>query len=548
MSSAVNGTQELWLIKSANRVMGPFKLNEVIAGLQLKHFTIMDEISPPFGRWILIRDELALQAAVKEIRSRPDSVENTATLTQTLSSSMSMSQSLQGNLDKSKLSPQEQIKLLASQRQKLKKSGFRRIILGFFIVLVAAAGAVYVLNKNKLKESGKDVLAQSLQLKSLGFYDRAFALLTRLKSSEKSTPQVDLELAIYQIVLQNQNVLGRKNIERLLNQVDSKESQASAYTALALSYYNEFDYKNAIENINKALSVDSGYLPAMINKAIINFSNGTPEVAEQSFEPVMNQTNNGVVVIGSTLASIEVNRKGLMPKRILPVLLQMLDEYLKNNYDLQQEAYILKAYINTTLGKKINKNEEVLNLLNSDLESGQGHRYDLLVDRSFLSWKNLLNYCQTVVESEADNLLYRSLLAYCYSKAGNDLEAKKVILEAEVEAPRNPHVAAIKAYVMRLLGQDAESQASLGVALSDRNILSAWLLKSKYCEKEKNDNCVQEALMQLMSVNSRSLPSYVGMAKLELRKGNKKAAQDWVSRGQALSTTFIPLWELKSSL
>ena len=99
-SSTTKSTTDQWLIKSANRVMGPFKLNEVIVGLQLKHFTIMDEISPPFGRWVLIRDELALQTAVKEIRSRPEISENTATLTHTLSSSMNVSLSIKEAIEK----------------------------------------------------------------------------------------------------------------------------------------------------------------------------------------------------------------------------------------------------------------------------------------------------------------------------------------------------------------------------------------------------------------------------------------------------------------
>ena len=73
-------------------------------------------------------------------------------------------------------------------------------------------------------------------------------------------------------------------------------------------------------------------------------------------------------------------------------------------------------------------------------------------------------------------------------------------------------------------------------------------MKSKYCELGRNDACVQETLTQLMNINSRSLPAYVGMAKLELRRGNKKGAQDWVNRGQSLSSTFMPLWEVKNSL
>jgi len=549
MSSSMNGSSDQWLVKSANRVMGPFKLGEVVTGLKLKHFTIMDEISQPFGRWILIRDEVSLQEAVKEIRNRPDSVENTATLTQTMSQSLSQATSSElTSVDLAALTAQANAEKKQKSSRQSKKRRFSAFLRFIVILVIAAGGIYYGMMKKKQKDSIQDGLTQVLQLKSQGFYDRAFAMMTKFKSVEKNNPLLDMEIAIYQISIQNQNVIGRKSLEKIMNQIESKENQVSSYTAIALSYLNENDFKNAMDSLNQALSINANFLPALINKALIDLKNGRPEVAEQSFEPIINNTNNGTIIIGTSLASIEVNRKGLMPMRILPVLIQMLDEYLKNNFEYQQEAYLLKAYINNTLGRVDLRNQSMLDLLNSDLESGQGHRFDLLVDRTFLNWKNLLPYCQTISDSEPEFLLGKIFLAYCLSKAGLDLESKKLILETEAGAPRNPHVAAIKAYIMRLMGQESESQASLGIALSEKNILSAWLMKAKYCEAQKNEPCVQEALTQLLKMNTRSLPAYAGMAKFELRRGNKKDAQDWISKGLNLSQTFIPFWEIKNSL
>ncbi len=551
MSSSANGSNDQWLVKSANRVMGPFKLSEVVTGLKLKHFTIMDEISQPFGRWTLIRDETSLQEAVKEIRNRPDSIENTATLTQTMSQSLSRGSNESTNLDFTNLSLSSNganADKISKKNRRAKSSVFSKSLTFVVILLLLAGSGYYMTLRKKQKEGAQDGLNQVLQLKSQGFYDRAFALMTKIKSSEKNNPILDAEMAIYQISIQNQNVVGRKSLERIINQVDNKDYQTSISTAVALSYMNENDFKNASDWIQRALSINGQFLPAQINKALIELKNGSPEIAEQIFEPLLVNVNNGNIVLGSTLASIEVSRKGLMPVRILPVLVRMLDEYLKNNFEYQQEAQLLKAYIYNFLGKPDSRNEAVLDLLNSDLESGQGHRFDLLVDRSFLNWKNLLPYCQTVNDAEPDALLGRVLLSYCLSKSGMDLEAKKLILEIEVGSPRHPQVAAMKAYIMRLLGQESESQASLGIALAERKIQSAWLMKAKFCEAQKNETCVQETLMQLMKMNVRSLPAYVGMAKFELRRGNRKEASEWVSKGLGLSQTFIPFWEVKNSL
>lgn len=551
LGKSTNNPSDQWLIKSANRVMGPFKLSEVVMGLELKHFTVMDEIATPFGRWTFIRDEQALQAAVKDIRNRVESVENTATLTHTMTTSKSYgtvdsffdeTQARNQGISQSKNAREGR----PQERGRQKSSNL--LLIGIVLLAVAGLGAYYSLKKTKVRDANQDLMAQALQLKSQGFYERSFAILNKLRATDKDNPQLELEVATYQIALQNQNAAGRKNIEKILGQFEGKENEAVAYTAMALSFINENEFKSATEAINKALTVDSNFIPALINRSIIDFKNGFPELAEQNFEPLMNQNNNGLVVLGSALASLEVNRKGIMPKRILPVLLQSIDEYLKNNYAFQQEAYVLKAYIYNILNKPDLRQEAVLELLTSDLESGQGHRIDILVDRSVLSWKNLLPYCQTAIELAPKDVLNRSLLAYCLTKAGSDLEAKKTILEVEAEAPRDPYVAAIKAFIMKSLGQDSESRASLGVALGGKAIQSAWLMKAKYCEVDRDDSCAQEALSQLLSINSKSITAHLGMARLESRRGNKRTAAEWITKGQALSATFLPFWEIKNTL
>lgn len=550
MSKSLNNPSDQWLIKSANRVMGPFKYNEVVTGLHLKHFTVMDEISIPFGRWILIRDEQALQSAVKDVRNRADANENTHTLTQTMTSSLSVPEFMSGVDAPPPIPGEFNPRLLKDPKilAQIQKRSVNFLIGLILSVVCVSIGVYFYLGKKKIKDASQEGLAQALQLKEQGFYEKSFALLAKLKSGDKENSQIDLELAIFQIVLQNQNNSGRKSIEKILNQLDSKENIAVAHTAIALSYINENDFKSASDAINRALTLNATLVPALLNKAIIDFKNGNPDIAEKDFEPILNQANNGVVVLASTLASLEVSRRGLMPKRIFPVLIQVIDDYLKSNFEYQQECYVVKAYIYNILNKPQQRQEAVLQLLNSDLESGQGHRYDLLADRSILNWKNLLPYCQTSIEADPNDFYNRSLLAYCLSKAGNDEEAKKIILEAEAEAPRHPYVAAIKAYIMRTLGLDSESRASLAIAMGQKEILSAWLLKSKYCELDHKDECMQDSLNKLMEISPRSLPAYVSLARMENRRGNKRGAQDWIARGQSLSQSYIPLWEIKNSL
>lgn len=552
IGKAPMNSNDQWLIKSANRVVGPFKLTEIVMGLELKHFTVLDEISGPFGRWILVRDEQALQAAVKDIRNRAEAIENTATLTHTMTTTKS------ANAIEEHLAEKQSNSSIANGPKLLKEgktsvAGVRKstngLLVGLLVFLLSGIGTYYFYNKKRSKESAsQDGIAQAMQLKAQGFYDRSFALLNRLKLTDKENPVLDLQIGIYQIVLQSQNVVGRKTIERVLGQLENADQTVEAHTAIALSFINEGDFKNATESLRKALEINGQFVPALINKAIVDFKSNNLELAEQDFEPLMGLVDNGLVVLGSTLVSLDLNRRGSMPKRILPVISQFLEDYLKNNYQYQQETQILQAYVYYILNKPQQRQAAIRQLLTSDLESGQAHRYDLLSDRSILNWKNILFYCQAAVESEPREVLSRTFLAYCLSKAGNDFEAKRIILEVEAESPKDPHVAAIKAYIMKSLGQDAEARASLGVALGQRDILSAWLMKSRYCEVDRDDNCIRDTLGQILSINPRSLPAYVGMAKFESRRGNKKAAAEWIERGQAISSTYMPFLEMRNSL
>jgi hypothetical protein len=261
----------------------------------------------------------------------------------------------------------------------------------------------------------------------------------------------------------------------------------------------------------------------------------------------MNQTNNGTVILGSAMASMEVARKGGQAKQLPLTLIQSIDEYLKSNFEYQQELLVFKAYIYSTMSKSKERQDTINELLNSDLDSGKNHRYDILVDHSIFHWSNLLQYCQMAVENASRDLNNRSFLAYCMARAGREMDAKKIIVEAEVEAPRNPHLAAIKAFIMKSMGYDAEARASLGIALGQKEILNAWLLKARYCELDRDYNCMREALTQLLDMSPRSLPAYAAMAQLESLKGNRKGAMDWIARGQGISQTYVPFWEFKNS-
>lgn len=63
------GKDTLWLVKSGDRVLGPFATSEVIRRLRAKELVVIDEVIAPQTRWRHIRDEPLFSSVVDEIRT-----------------------------------------------------------------------------------------------------------------------------------------------------------------------------------------------------------------------------------------------------------------------------------------------------------------------------------------------------------------------------------------------------------------------------------------------------------------------------------------------
>ncbi len=68
-TAGVFGKEILWLVKSGDRVLGPFATPEVVRRLRSKELVVIDEVMAPQTRWRHIRDELSFSSIVDEIRT-----------------------------------------------------------------------------------------------------------------------------------------------------------------------------------------------------------------------------------------------------------------------------------------------------------------------------------------------------------------------------------------------------------------------------------------------------------------------------------------------
>lgn len=76
--------EKKWLIKSENRIMGPFGFDEVLDLLRKRQISIIDEVRDPETRWLYVRENPEFKNVVEEIRQEIDAKqESTKTLQNT---------------------------------------------------------------------------------------------------------------------------------------------------------------------------------------------------------------------------------------------------------------------------------------------------------------------------------------------------------------------------------------------------------------------------------------------------------------------------------
>lgn len=63
------GKDTLWLVKSGDKILGPFVTAEVVRRLRAKELVVIDEVISPQSRWRHIRDESIFSPVVEEIRT-----------------------------------------------------------------------------------------------------------------------------------------------------------------------------------------------------------------------------------------------------------------------------------------------------------------------------------------------------------------------------------------------------------------------------------------------------------------------------------------------
>lgn len=68
-----NSNEKKWLVKSENKILGPYSFDQIQDLLLKKQISIIDEVRDTETRWLYLRENINFKSVIDDIRSQLDS-------------------------------------------------------------------------------------------------------------------------------------------------------------------------------------------------------------------------------------------------------------------------------------------------------------------------------------------------------------------------------------------------------------------------------------------------------------------------------------------
>lgn len=408
--------EKKWLVKSENRILGPYNFDQIIDLIRKKQVSLIDEIRDPETRWLYVRENPELKSIVEEMRVEIDAhAENTKTL-QTASKSIDTSlqktitefnQYTDISLETQDITaineiitaptkiqmPIEKAKVYGVQNDEViqkKLSLFSNKILiisvvSIMTVLFSFFGYLFVQKRNIIKQEVEWTL-QIKKYKYLGLYTKAVDLFTKLPTANQKKLIPDL-LEIYPL-LEAVGLANPEDIKSIKSETGlSLEQKANIEIINFWLAMQQQNYGQAQEYLIKATALQPASLIIKENEALLYLKKRQYLDSFNIFKTIFNQEKNGRYLLGLVQAyyGLSNSEKSLHNKE----LLSDLEKYTTIYYDYKKEllmAQIALAHeLNESVIYKVAKNQ----FFNTPCQfSNKFTRPNLLVLNTY-AWKEL---------------------------------------------------------------------------------------------------------------------------------------------------------------
>lgn len=566
-----------WLVKTSQRVIGPVSANEIFRRLKSREINLIDEASSPGRRWQQIQIHPDFREFTDEIRRLLVSEETevswtpgSATQTLTDLSDADLTEELSdkiGNFTRTSEivvhelpveSRSESFNMGRFQAGSLsrnpafaKKADRTAKWLWLVTTIVFLAGAFVVWQKKTAPRDPRALSIESLRMQvpeqiEAGGYAEALSMLKSYFSDPMQSGELGLYMAPLLIQVEGQTVLGKRILAQLLK--NKQGDPKLELTAMGAADLIENQIESARQNLEKALSLDGGYAPALINMGITSFQLGKYKDAQSyAMKAIQVSPGDGEAQLLLAEAAVYMHQKTHAVTDLQQAITE-LTNYRAHQLNYEPEALFYTVYLDW-LKQNRKVNEEKLNaFLELDPLLTINHRHNVFIYKGHVQWSVLGRFCQQMADQMETSARTSVLKAVCFSKEGRKLEARTWAEKAVSQEPASALVQTWYSYILNENGMGDQASVALGRAaeLNRKNEHTLpILMQARFSQNAGDFEPAKQGWQRLFSLNERSISALGGLAQTQAALGARKEAIGYIDRGLQLSPDYIPLLKLK---
>jgi tetratricopeptide (TPR) repeat protein len=587
---------QVWIVKSAGLVLGPFSFVELTQALKDKTVSLLDEVRTPTTRWGFVRETPQLTELVKIIRETESKQSGrTARLiidgntdsegTESISATLKMIETtpapvsafsdeltrpistipatVEGKKNNSQNSarviagvvpqPHGQIEIPTFKNRKanilalIKSKKFLTLGAAAIVVLYLAVFFALPGKRHAVRSEGSsaELFKLAQRMKSIGFYDKALMMYERALGTKPADPLIKYEM----LPLYLQSESGTGKAQQLAKELVNDHSltpdmlaKVSNWSGIALMRQRLFPAAEAqFANAEREFPM---FTPIGINRAVNQYFLGQLQESIVALEALKDHgIAHPLIPLTQALATLYLPSEKLSTTD----LKNIIDE-LARGLSLHRDFATVSLLFIASLQDRGGANEEVNKTINRILEETPGidraYAHDLDEDFSVISWSRIKGVCENLAARHAMDAPGMALSVFCKIENEDWNAATGALNTALQRYPEDQHLLALQGVILKNQGNGHDAKD----ILANNQTRTGLLVRSQICLEEKDLPCSEAALQALLSKDGNDPEALTGLVQLDLLRNKRDLAQQTAERALSSTSNFRPLVEIREEM
>lgn len=553
-------SEQKYIVKSSNRVLGPYSIEEISTRVARREINMLDEIRTPEMRWCFVREVPAFHGLIERLRaeemSRGEHTQTSLTHTSRTMTSTGITAIEEADTpvpvvgrDKV-LSSQAStatygLRSPAARASTSSPASLVRMVLIGLLILVGVVAAIQYF-KPKSRAPGRAQMMEfaryAEELARLGRFSEALNFLKRDENNQYLSPDQLILKAKLLLIPPVQVVEARKALESMdKTQEDHLKNQITL--VLALIALREQRWSEADQGFRSLSGAKLFEVDSKLNNAVLRYLTGNAAQAFQVLSAISSSAPQRSFAVGLKGLSLLNDRSGTIPIRP-EAAAQEIEEVAESTREDRFKLNLIAAALFLRAGQRDQSQRVVDAMMNMNPFNSELFLRNLSVDYSPLDWERLSGLCDQVAQNTTMAQKGLALQAQCRFLEGQQGAALSLIEQARRQYASDLTLAAVHALLLRQADRAPEAR-SLTEFLDGKPSLLGELVRADSCIRDGEWSCAEKSLQIIRSLDSREPTVFYGLGLLAKQRGQSEVVRDMITQGLRLYPRYRPLLELK---